>query len=395
MARPLGGVAGPFTHTGRYLAGVWRDYLGQSHDELPIARPTLALAAQAFRDEVVLLGLKARRPVSRPDVFERITREVVAALDFYGTQGMLDKPKRFFAAPPPLTDVTVREVKGGKNSYDRLFFDSGYRPRPGEPGAQRWLGYTANDREYALLLRHPEPRPWLVCIHGTEMGRAALDLALFRSRRLHDEFGLNVVMPVLPMHGPRARGLPKGAVFPGEDVLDDVHATAQAVWDIRRLLSWIRAEEPGSQIGLNGLSLGGYIAALVASLETGLVCAILGVPVADLMGLLRRHSGLAPDDPRRATMEMAEPVGRMMSPLSLEPLVPKPGRFIYAGVADQVVHPRDQVVRLWEHWGKPEIVWYPGGHTGFFRARPVQRFIEAALHQSGLLDEASTQRRPA
>ncbi|BBX60861.1 alpha/beta hydrolase [Mycobacterium saskatchewanense] len=391
----LGDVVKPFTHTGQYVAQSWRDYLDhQEPGSLPIARPTLALAAQAFRDEIVLMGLKARRPVSRPAKFERITREVTAGLQFYGERGWLDNPKRFFGAPPPLTDVTVRKVKGGRNSHHRLFFASEYLPRPGEPGADRWMGYTANNREYALLLRHPEPRPWLVCIHGTEMGRAALDLALFRARRLHEDLGLNVVMPVLPMHGPRSRGLPKSAIFPGEDILDDVHATAQAVWDIRRLLSWIRRQEPESQIGLNGLSLGGYIAALVASLETGLTCAILGVPVADLVALLGRHSGLRPDDPRRRTMELAEPIGRMTSPLSLPPLVPMRGRFIYAGVADQVVHPREQVVRLWEHWGKPEIVWYPGGHTGFFRARPVQRFVEAALAQSGLLEgEGASARR--
>jgi pimeloyl-ACP methyl ester carboxylesterase len=228
------------------------------------------------------------------------------------------------------------------------------------------------------------------------MGRAAVDLPIFRAWHLHEDLGLNVVMPVLPMHGPRGRGLPKGAVFPGEDVMDDVHATAQAVWDVRRLLAWIRTQEPESQIGLYGLSLGGYVAALVASLERGLSCAILGVPVADLVGLLGRHSGLAHDDPRRRTMELAEPIGRMTSPLSLAPLVPKRGRFIYAGVADRVVHPRQQVIRLWEHWGKPEIVWYPGGHAGFFGARPVQRFVEAALVQSGLLEGASPpSERPA
>ncbi|OBI21909.1 hypothetical protein A5712_14240 [Mycobacterium sp. E2327] len=392
----LGNAVRPFMHTGLYLTESWRDYLDQEEGGLPIARPTLALALQAFRDEVVLLGLKARRPVSEPRAFDRISREVVAALDFYGERGWLDHPKRFFGAPPPLSDVTVQQVKGRKRTLYRLSFDSGYLPRPGEPGGQRWMGYTANRREYALLLRHPEPRPWLVCVHGTEMGRAPLDLALFRAWKLHDELGLNVVMPVLPMHGPRARGLPKGVVFPGEDILDDVHATAHAVWDIRRLLSWIRSQEPDSLIGLNSLSLGGYIASLVASLEKGLTCAILGVPVADLVQLLGRHAGLSKGDPRRRTMELAEPLGRMTSPLSLEPLVPMPGRFIYAGVADRVVHPREQVVRLWEHWGKPEIVWYPGGHTGFFRSRPVQKFVWDALRQSGLLDAPSTQRdRPA
>ncbi|MEM6108094.1 hypothetical protein AAHS21_17875 [Mycobacterium sp. 050272] len=386
----------PFVHTGQYVTRSWRDYLGRASDELPIARPTIALTAQAFRDEVVLVGLKARRPISRPDVFERITREVIDAVQFYGDKGWLEKPRGFFGEPPVLSDVEIRRVKGRRRSFQRIFFDSGYAPRTGEPGAQRWMSYTANNREYALLLRHPQPRPWLVCIHGTEMGRAALDLALFRAWKLHDELGLNVVMPVLPMHGPRARGLPKGAVFPGEDVLDDVHATAQAVWDIRRLLSWIRLEEPESLIGLNSLSLGGYIASLVASLDKGLTCAILGVPVADLVELLGRHSGLSHDDPRRQTMELAEPIGRMVSPLSLTPLVPTRGRFIYAGIADRVVHPRKQVTRLWQHWGKPEIVWYRGGHTGFFRSQPVQRFVWEALLQSGLLDGTATQRdRPA
>ncbi len=383
-------------HTGRYFAQSWRDYLDQGPDDLPIARPTIALVAQALRDEVVLMGLKARRPISQPRVYERINQEVVAALEFYGNKGWLEKPQGFFGESPPLPDVTVREVEARRRSYHRVFFDSAYTPHPGEPGRERWLGYTANSREYALLLRHPEPRPWLVCVHGTEMGRAAIDLAVFRAWKLHDDLGLNIVIPVLPMHGPRARGLPKGAVLPGEDVLDDVHATAQAVWDIRRLLSWIRLQEPESLIGLNGLSLGGYIASLVASLEKGLTCAILGVPVADLVELLGRHSGFRDDDPRRLTMRLAEPIGRMVSPLSLTPLVPMRGRFIYAGVADRLVHPREQVIRLWEHWGKPEIVWYPGGHAGFFRSRPVQRFVWDALQRSGLLDTRPALReRPA
>ncbi|HME47095.1 hypothetical protein [Mycobacterium sp.] len=385
----LASVIGPFSRTGRYYAGSWGDYLDNQSGDLPVARPTIGLAAHAFRDEVVLLGLRWRRPLSNPRAFHRITDEVVAALKLYEREGWLSEPEAYFAAPPALTDATVRSVKDRRRRYERMVFDSGYAPYPGEPGRDRWLSRTVNSRGYALMLRHHhEPRPWLVCIHGAEMGRGALDLTLFRAWQLHDELGLNVLLPVLPMHGPRARHLPKGAVFPGEDVLDDVHATAQAVWDVRRLLSWIRLHAPESPIGLNSMSLGGYIAALVASLDGGLTCAILGVPFADLMQLLERHAGLSPDDPRRETIRLAEPIGRMASPLSLTPQIPMQGRFIYAGVADQLVHPRDQVIRLWEHWGKPEIVWYPGGHTGFFRSRPVQRFVEAALEQSGLLGQS-------
>jgi hypothetical protein len=113
------------------------------------------------------------------------------------------------------------------------------------------------------------------------------------------------------------------------------------------------------------------------------------VPVADVVEVVERHAGLARNDPRRRTFELAAPIGRMVSPLSLTPLVPMPGRFIYAGVADRLVHPREQVTRLWKHWGRPQIMWYPGGHIGFFRSRPVQQFVRDALKQSGLLDGSS------
>ena len=374
----------PLTGTGRYYAGAWQRYLRDSDTELPLARPTVALLGHALRDEIVLSGLRTRRPVSSPEAFERIDREVAAALKFYGDKGWLDQPEGFFAPPPQLNNIKVNQVKTLRRSYQRFTFDSGYAPADGDPGRERWLSYAANGKVYGLMLRHLEHRPWLVCVHGAEMGRAGLDLALFRAHHLHENFGLNIILPVLPLHGPRARGLPRGKSIPGEEVLDDVHFAANAVWDVRRVLSWIRAREPESPIGLNSISLGGYVSALVASLEDDLTCAILGVPVADLVGLLGRHARLRPDDPRTRTIEAAQPLGRMISPLSMAPRVPPAGRFIYGGIADRVVHPRDQVVRLWEHWGSPEIIWYRGGHTGFF-TRPVQQFVDAAVVQSGLV----------
>ena len=101
----------------------------------------------------MLLGLRGRRPVSDVHEFERIDAEVKAAVQFYDRRGWLDTPTRFFAKPPPLTDITVRHAKTGRRSYERIVFDSGYTPQVGEPGSHRWLSYTANNREYALMLR--------------------------------------------------------------------------------------------------------------------------------------------------------------------------------------------------------------------------------------------------
>ena len=392
-ANPLSQVLGLFTRTGGFYARSWGTYLDREPGELPVARPTIALAAQAFLDEIVLTGFRLLRSAPDATRLAWITREVIAALEFYGQQGWLNKPEGFFAAPPALTDVTVRTVDNMGRTYERMFFDSGYEPHAGEPGRERWLSYTGNNREYGLMLRHRQPRPWLVCVHGAEMGRAALDPIVFRAWHLHSDLGLNVVLPVLPMHGPRARGLPKGVAFPSEDVLNQVHGAAQAVWDIRRLVSWIRSQQPDSMIGLNGISLGGYLTSLVASLDDGLICAILGVPAVDLIELVDRHAGLSGHDALRQTMRLAKPIGRMISPFALTPRVPMQGRFIYAGIADRLVHPRDQVTRLWQHWGRPQIHWYSGGHTGFFRSRPVQRFIDDALVQSGLVDPSWIRRK--
>ena len=280
--------------------------------------------------------------------------------------------------------MTTRHVQTRRHAYERLSFESGYEPYAGEPGGTRWLSYAANGRARAWMLRHDEPRPWLICVHGASMGRPALDLNLFRTRWLHEDLGLNVLLPVLPLHGPRRRGVWKGAMFPGEDFQDNIHGSAQAVWDIRRLMSWIRAEDPDARIGITGISLGGYVSSLVASLEDGLVCAILGVPAVDLVALIERHAGLAPADDLHRLLALGKQSGRVVSPLALTPRVPLEGRFIYAGLADRLVHPRDQVLRLWEHWGRPEIAWYEGSHTGFSRSKTIGRFMREALVRSGL-----------
>lgn len=384
----LRGAVLPWTRTSGFYASAWRTYLTRDGSgELPVVRPTVSLATQAFRDELVLAGFRMLRPVSDVRAFRQIEQEVSAALDMYAEAGWLSDPEAFHRPPPTLTDrdVKIRRVSTARHPYHRVSYESGYEPYAGEPGGGRWLDYAANHRVRAWMLRHEEPRPWLVNVHGAAMGRPGIDQAIFRARWAHEQLGLNVVQPVLPLHGPRGRDLPKGAGFPGEDMLDNLHGTAQAVWDIRRLISWIREQDPEARIGMNSISLGGYITSLVASLDDRLTCAILGVPVANLVGLVETHAGLAPGDRRLRTVELAKQLCRVVSPLALTPRVPYEGRFIYAGLADRLVHPREQVARLWEHWGRPEIAWYEGGHTGFFRSRPVQRFVEDALLASRLV----------
>jgi hypothetical protein len=123
---------------------------------------------------------------------------------------------------------------------------------------------------------------------------------------------------------------------------------------------------------------------LVAGLEPGLACAILGVPAVDLIDLIDHHSTRGRDDQYLRVLDLARRIGVAVSPLSVTPRLPFDRRFIYAGLADRLAHPRHQVGRLWEHWGRPEVLWYKGGHVAFARSKPVGRFVRAALESSGL-----------
>jgi hypothetical protein len=74
---------------------------------------------------------------------------------------------------------------------------------------------------------------------------------------------------------------------------------------------------------------------------------------------------------------------RVVSPLALEPQIPRERRWIFGGVADRLV-PSDQVRDLWEHWDKPRIAWYPGSHLTFRLHPSVPKLVLTALVDSGL-----------
>ena len=72
----------------------------------------------------------------------------------------------------------------------------------------------------------------------------------------------------------------------------------------------------------------------------------------------------------------------LSSPLTMDPRVPADRRFIFAALGDRMTTP-EQADVLWEHWGRPPIHWYHGGHIGFVWLPAIQRFIDDALIHSG------------
>jgi len=352
----------------------------------PAPIPAIRMSAEVAADEAMLATVLPFLPVPGKGDAARINAEMSAARGLYEEKGWLEKPASYHSAPPPLDSPTLRAAHARGADYEQLSFESDFEPHSDEPGRDRWLSYRANRTARAWVMRHRDAnRPWLVCIHGYQMGYAGIDLLAFPPDWLHHGLGLNLVLPVLPLHGVRKIGRRSGDGFFSGDILDCTHGEAQAMWDIRRILGWVRAQSE-SKIGVYGLSLGGYNAALLSTLEDDLACAIAGIPLVDIPSAMIRHGLLtAIDNGGSASLDtdhMGE-IMRVVAPLASEPRLPVERRFMFAAVADRLVPP-EQAVRLWEHWDQPRVEWYQGAHMTF-RAHPsVRLLIEEGLRTAAL-----------
>ena len=287
-----------------------------------------------------------------------------AAVDRYRERRWIEEPWRAHPEPPTLDapSIDTRYVRG-LGACEHVRFESGYEPY--DPEVRDWyVDLEPNRSAHAFLWRRAgSPRPTVICLHGYLMGQVALDARAFDVRRLHQELGLDVAMAILPLHGPRSIGLWSGAR------LFDAHPLAmnamlgQAVWDLRRLCSWLRATGAPA-LGLYGMSLGGYLAALLASLEDDISCVVPTIPVSSFGSLIWRDFD---DQERRA--HAAAGIGEAFledlfapnAPLRMQPRVPMGGRLVVAATADRVCPP-SQALALWEHWGRPDIWWSPCSH---------------------------------
>lgn len=315
---------------------------------------------------------------------------------FYESEGFLDAPARYHRKPAAPSEVRIRRRTTRWLSFEHLEFDSGYTPHRHEPGAARWQDYAPCRTAHAWLLRQPRgaARPWLVCIPGYGMGSPWIDCNVFRTVRLASELHLNVAIPVLPLHGPRRTGWMSGDGYFSGDCLDTLHAQAQAVWDVRRLIAWLRAGR-ATDIGVYGLSLGGYTTALLAGLDPALRCAIAGIPASDFIQLAQLHlpsSVLGAAVRHGFDWQIAARVLRVISPLALPARVPRQRRFLFAAIADRIV-PLSQARRLWQHWQRPHALWYRGSHLSFGWESSVQQWLFAALADA--MHRSPPQRRAA
>ncbi|MFN8392242.1 MAG: alpha/beta hydrolase family protein [Bdellovibrionota bacterium] len=307
--------------------------------------------------------------------------DMAAAIEYYRSNNFAVRPSSFFRRPKELPKVCLSEpypLEHGE--IVDLMFQTHYVPRY-KPFEKEYAAYSENQKVHARMWKHPPGQSLgtIVAIHGWFMGDQRVS-ALTLVPGFFFRLGLDVVLYELPHHGRRAPiGRPNTSLFPSADVPRTNEGFGQAIFELRSLAAWLEQENP-NPVGAIGMSLGGYTAALWGSLDK-LAFVIPVVPlvsIADMVWKLVHElrngdEGLKRLDLKGLDLDQLRAIYSVHCPLSYQPKTPLNRRMIIAGLGDPII-PASQPQMLWEHWNKPRIHWFEGGHLG--------QIVEGdALHQ--------------
>jgi len=302
-------------------------------------------------------------------------------------------PSRFFATLPPSpvareeSQLIRRSLDGGV-AIERTF-TTDYAP---------FLNLEAREEEDLEQATPIHVEHWMhgpnrargtvVAIHGFTMGQPRIDAVVLLASQWFRR-GLDVALLTLPYHGVRT---PAGARFSGErftvpHVARMAEAVRQAIYEIRLLTHWLRRQND-APVGLLGMSLGGYLAALCAGLYDDLDFVVPMVPpvcIGDLAWHFYRQSrSFDPATEPAFRYDELRAAFRVHSPLAHPLRTPRERVLIVAGRGDRVVPP-EHPNALWEHWERPAIHWFSGAHLAPFRRGRIVRAIDAHLRRLGVL----------
>jgi hypothetical protein len=293
-------------------------------------------------------------------------------------------PRSFFSFldTPPLASATMvsepgPSLPGGAITWRR--FESRYEAYHCDPAHAPCVENDVVAVQHWMHADGSAPAT-LLALHGFTMGQPRIDAHVMMAARWF-ALGLDVALLTLPYHGARS---PRTARYSGElfgswDVGRLNEAVRQAVYDVQLVRSWI-GRETGRPVGLLGLSLGGYLAALCAGLMADLAFAIAIVPPVTLWDLPARLFGIDRDQ-LPVPFEDLERAYRLHSPLTY-PLAMARERALVVGGRGDLVVPPEHAHALWRHWGEPAIWWFSGSHSAPFRRGEI--LARAAAHVGGL-----------
>ncbi len=299
---------------------------------------------------------------------ERV-EDIEKAIAFYRDAKFENNPKKYFQSPKSVPTVSEQgRCRLSRGEVLDIYFPSGYKAQE-KSYAKEFKACHENRLVHARHWRHPagEELGTIVALHGWRMGDSRLS-ALTLIPGYFFRLGLNVVLLDLPYHGRRSPShVQPGSYFPSANVVRTNEGFAQAIHDLRSLSLWLE-ERNTAPIGVLGLSLGGYLASLWASLDE-LACVMCISPMVDMaevaLRIIGQHrdmlSGKANIYFDSLRQEFLQQAFAVHSPLTYQPRVAQNARLILAGVADEII-PAWQPEMLSKHWGNCPIHWITSRH---------------------------------
>lgn len=338
----------------------------------------LDIAAGALDRAVVAAVSKRNQRDALPDAERLALLESFAAL--YDRSLLADPAAFFRAASAPIAWQPVR------SGVWEAAWPSAYVPFL-DAVAEKWLGRvenrTARARFYGAVSPSSSPRPAVVLVHGYLGGSWLFEENAWPIAWLVRR-GLDVVLPVLPLHAGRggaARGAPG---FPSSDPRLTNEGFGQAIADVRALVADRRAHG-ATHVGVVGMSLGGYTTALLATIadEGELDFAMPMFPLASIADFAREQGRLGTGADALAQHAALDAVHRVVSPFSRPPRVPS-SRLLVAGATGDRITPIAHAERLATHLGA-ELVTMRGGHLLQLDRAEAFRALGRRLENEGIL----------
>jgi alpha-beta hydrolase superfamily lysophospholipase len=318
----------------------------------------------ATLDRAVTLAVATRHEFgsTRLDDDQLMARAARAAAYFEGVD-----PDTFFDPPTPIEPVETIALSASPTT---LSWASTHRVRSDEV-RDAYTRYAENQHAVVRLFGGERRRPIAVLVHGYMGGAFALEQRIWPISWL-DSLGFDCALFTLPFHGARAAAGAQTPLFPQSDIRFTVEGFRQCITDLRDFVAWLY-ERGHPQVGLMGMSLGGYVSCLTATVEPSLAFLVPIVPLACLADFAR-DQGRVPRGSRQALAyeQTLKQAYRLVSPLCRAPLIASERVLVVAGKADRITPPT-HARTLARHFSAPLEAWSGGHLLQFGRARSLQR----------------------
>ncbi len=224
---------------------------------------------------------------------------------------------------------------------------------------------------------HPRTAPTVIILHALmSAGNAG-----YRRWAVHfNELGWNACFVHLPYHYSRVpRGYWNGELAITADLIRNAEALRQGVMEVRQLIAALRAHGC-REFGILGTSYGGWIGALLATVESNLRFLALMAPIVNVEHAIWRNPGTRTmrRELRRGKIshDLVARHFHLSSPSHTIPVC-DPGRILFVLGEFDLVAPAKDIEAIHQKWRGSELLRVSQGHFGYRMMRETIARLKA------------------